>query len=151
MPADFELNVPTDSWSNLTWAISGGLLMSFGQPGSVPSKRWAEFISALDSGKLTHILSMSSGDFQIDSVQRKSAAEIVKVRKFRSAVVVDSVVTRGVLTALGWIGVQIKSFAPSQTREALEYLAVPGRSVEDLLYIVERLREASKPQKELSK
>ena len=151
MPAEYELNVPKNGWSNLTWAISGGLLISFGQTGSVPTERWSEFISALDSGKLTHILSMSSGDFQIDSLQRKTAADIVKARKFRCAVVVDSVITRGVLTALGWIGVQLKSFPPSQTRDALEYLAVPGRSVDDLMETITRLRESSMPRQERAK
>jgi hypothetical protein len=48
-----------------------------------------------------------------------------KANSVRGAVLTDSVLARGGVTALGWFGVTISAFPPQQLEQALEYVEIP--------------------------
>lgn len=56
------------------------------------------------------------------------------------AVVSDSPMTRGIVTALRWFGKNIRAFRPTDLAGAFEYLGVPGADREALLQRVARVR-----------
>ena len=45
--------------------------------------------------------------------------------KIRAAILTDSIVARGVVTALSWLGVSIAAFPPAQVTGAMDYIGVP--------------------------
>lgn len=56
------------------------------------------------------------------------------------AVVSDSPLTRGIVTALRWLGKNIRAFRPTDLAGAFEYLAIPSSEHEALLHRVAVLR-----------
>ena len=56
--------------------------------------------------------------------QREAMSKLKNLRAFATAVVSDSVVARGIVTAISWIGKPIRAFTPSETDLAFEYLGV---------------------------
>jgi hypothetical protein len=43
----------------------------------------------------------------------------------RGAVLTDSIIARGGVTALSWFGLTIRAFAPQQLEQALDYVEIP--------------------------
>ena len=85
---------------------------------------WDEYVQALAKAArngATGLLVLTDG-VGPDSTQRKMISDI----KLRTAVVTLSRMARGIVTALGWLGANIRAFAPDQMDEALDSLGVPA-------------------------
>ena len=101
--------------------------------GRKPAAReeWTEFYSALsrDTAYLRGLLVYSAGG-ALDVNQRSDLFQIHRKAGFRVAVLSDSMLVRGAITALRWLEVQAKSFKPAETDAALDYLAAtePARA-----------------------
>jgi len=84
---------------------------------------WAEFVAA-SSASLTAIdsvLVFTAGG-ALNAAQR---AEVQKLfGRVRISVLTDSIVARGVVTALGWFGVPIRAFPPGDLEAAMNHLRV---------------------------
>lgn len=143
MASNFEIDVPEDRWSNQNWLICEGLMVTFSTTGTVPSDRFQKFLDTLRTRDVTHLLSISEGSSTVDSVQRKISAEIAKEKSIKIAVILDSAITRGLITAYSWLGVNIKSYGPGKVEDALKYLDAPGVNVAQALEAVEQLRQSS--------
>lgn len=138
-----EFDVPQDRWTNQTWVIIQGLMVTFSTTGTVSPERFQKFLNTLQQGSITHLLSISEGSATIDSVQRKLAADIAKHKNMRIAVVIDSAITRGLITAFSWLGVNIKSYGPGKEEDALKYLGVPGLDIPQAIDAIQKLRDTS--------
>lgn len=141
MDPNVEINVLEGASSNYNWAILGDLLIAFARSGTVAPERFDQYLDAIRKREPKSILSISEGTAHVTSVQRKAAAELVKDKNIRIAVVLDSAVTRGFITALSWLGVGIKSFGPGAEKEALDYLEVSEDKLGEALELLEWLRE----------
>jgi hypothetical protein len=61
-----------------------------------------------------------------NAIQRKSLTEqLAALAHIPRAVVTPSSVVRGVVTALSWLGHNMKAFSPSEMQQAVEFLHVP--------------------------
>ncbi|MEM7157467.1 MAG: STAS/SEC14 domain-containing protein [Myxococcota bacterium] len=58
-----------------------------------------------------------------NALQRKQVSDV----KMRGAIVTLSRVARGIVTALGWVGVEIKAFPPEDLEDALDYLEIDAQ------------------------
>ena len=61
----------------------------------------------------------------INATQRTDIAEFLKETGVSVAVVTNSALVRGVARAIGFLGVQVRGFAPEELLTALNYLVVP--------------------------
>jgi hypothetical protein len=113
------------SSENYKWTTVGKLFITVATSGNIERATWRQFIDDMRASEATAYLSVGMGTPQVDSVQRKEAAELLKERNIAVAVVTDDKVVRGVVTAVSWLGVNIKSFPISKIRQALEHLNVP--------------------------
>lgn len=86
-------------------------------------------------GRETRFLVESRGGGP-DAKQRKTLAETLRNADTRVAVMTDSIVARGILTALAWLGLPQRGFALHDLRAASEYL---GLSSEELQHAGEEL------------
>jgi hypothetical protein len=96
--------------------------------GTIPPVReeWAQYVDAL------HEVERSGGEGLLvltdgvgpDATQRKMVSDV----KMRTSVTTQSRVARGMVTALGWMGVAIRAFAPNEIDDALAYLGIPEPS-----------------------
>jgi len=76
----------------------------------------------------------------INSAQRADVASFMKETGTRIAVVTDSALIRGVARAVGFLGVQVRAFAPSDVSSALDYLDVRESRQAEVVRRVEILK-----------
>lgn len=77
-----------------------------------------------------------------NAAQRKLLAARLGDHKYPTAVVTDSFLARGAVTALGWLGHSIRAFPSSEVLLALEYLPVlEPRRRDVLLRLVQMVYE----------
>ena len=72
--------------------------------------------------EIKRILVLSAGGSL--NVKQRSEVE-THLGKLRTAVLTDSMVTRGAVTALKWFKVPIAAFAPNQIERAMDHIGVP--------------------------
>lgn len=76
----------------------------------------------------------------INAAQRADVASFMKETGISIAVVTDSALIRGVASAVGFLGVQVRAFAPSELPSALNYLFVPVSRQAEVIRRVEILK-----------
>jgi hypothetical protein len=64
--------------------------------------------------------------------QRKAASDLLNGRATPIAIVTGVAIMRGIITALRWFNPEVRAYAPTEVREALDYLKVPAQNFESL-------------------
>jgi len=103
--------------SPLTWAHTQSLSIVILRPGEIARPRWDGFVRSFEQSVTTRLLLFVLGAVDVAPNQRRALTRAIGER--RVAAVVDSMVGRGLVTALGWSGVSIESFPISAVREAI--------------------------------
>lgn len=75
-----------------------------------------------------------------NGVQRAKTAKVQELMPLPTAIVTASALARGIVTALAWMGKNIRAFSPEQVHEAFGYLSVPAATQADLMRDVASLR-----------
>jgi hypothetical protein len=132
--------------SSLSWAVHRQLLIVAQRAGVAPAADWAAYMQDIEPQAVRGVLVIAIGT-KLTPSQRADVERFNKSKQAGSAVLTDSVVTRGVVTALSWFGVPIKAFAPSQLASALEFLSVPSDQRQETAAVVERVRRALESRK----
>jgi hypothetical protein len=74
-----------------------------------------------------------------NAAQRKLAADVLNGRSTPVAIVTNSAIMRGVMTALRWFNPQASAFAPSELSDAMAFLQIPEHKQDTLLKIARDL------------
>lgn len=74
--------------------------------------------------------------------QRKLLADAVKDLDLRCAILSDSMVVRGMVTAIAWLGVPLRAFTPGEFRPAAEYLGLTHDELQHTFEVLVGLRHA---------
>ncbi len=139
MSVNYELNLPLDG-SNLGWTFVGNLMIAFTKVGGLQDSRLLELAEAANTFQASVALGLGIGRSTLTSVQRKKSAELFGGFD-RMATVYDDRITRGIITALSWLGMNVSSFDWNRLRDAVEYLNPTGVEVDDVIAISEELRD----------
>lgn len=75
-----------------------------------------------------------------NAAQRKAITDAMRNVDVRVAVMTDSGVVRGIVTALAWLGVQQRAFPLHAERQAAIYLGLTSEELEQSLVQLPRLR-----------
>jgi hypothetical protein len=127
----------------LTWVMVGDLVVSLATPGNVPQDALDRFLQDINAKQTKKYLAAVVGAAQLNGIQRKQVSEVYRRLGLQVAVLADEMLTRGIVTALGWLGVNIKAFSWRDIRAALQYLGIDEKSEAQILQAVSRLREKS--------
>ena len=89
-------------------------------------EEWARWIAlAIErSAEGVRTIVESGGSTGPNAKQRKALAEALQGVNIRSAILTDSLIVRGIVTAIAWLNVSLRAFAPDQQREAADYLGL---------------------------
>lgn len=98
------------------------LLVSYSNPGPIPDDVWNGFVAAIQTNDIASTLNLTNGALTINSVQRKKSADAVVKKKCYIVVVTDDRLTRGIATAVSWLGANLKAFAWDHIDEAITSL-----------------------------
>ncbi len=116
---DFAMNI--GQASNFTWGFHGSLLVTFASAGTIEPERFDEWIAAIRAHKVEFVLGAATGANTITGAQRRQVTEVFGGLT-RISVVVDNRVTRGIFTALGWLGLNLKCHPWTEIDQAAAYL-----------------------------
>lgn len=92
------------------WTVEDEVMVVVSGEGVMPADKWAEHMRDLANDPITKVLGLNLGTVQLTSVQRKQASDIAKERGLSSIIVSDSAMTRGIITAVSWLGANIRAF-----------------------------------------
>jgi hypothetical protein len=102
--------------------VFGHILVTFTTAGLITDTDWNQFMHGLEKEPVTKYLGVSFGTVEVSSVKRKQGAEILKRRRISAAIVNDDRLVRGMVTAVSWLGVDMKPFASADLGPAIHYL-----------------------------
>lgn len=121
------------------WVIIDDLMISVTLPGPSDDSVWRAFARDLSTKGVTKYLGTAVGTVEVNSVQRRIVADALKLRRTPCAAVTDDKVVRGFITAVSWMGVDIRAFSWSDLRAAAEFLRVPPENVDKMIEAVTKL------------
>ena len=101
--------------------------------------RWFDLIDGLAFGEGRALIE-TYGPCGPSASQRKELAVHVKRVEMRSALFTDSLVIRGMVTAMAWFGVALRAFPPGQYAPAAEHLGLSKKELASALEGLARLR-----------
>ncbi len=103
---------------------------------------WARMITVRNANrdKLHSNLVIAPPRASIDAAQRADIAKFMKETGTSVAVVTDSALIRGVARAVGFLGVQVRAFAPTELEGALNFLVVPQSKHADMMRRIDALK-----------
>ncbi len=122
------------------WAVVGDVLLTRAVAGSISDAQWFGMLDDMRRPEVRAIFSLSFGATGVSAVQRKAAADVMQSKDIPAIVIADSRITRGVLTAVSWLGANIQSFSWSRVDDALARLDTNPELKEELRGIVEDFR-----------
>lgn len=126
----------------MTMCRQGRVLLGVHHQCPPTDEEWARWI-ALTLDPYAHgvrTLVESGGNSGPNAKQRKALAEALQGVDIRSAILTDSLVVRGIVTAIAWLNVSLKAFAPDQQREAADYLGLDASERDWAFAELRRLR-----------
>jgi hypothetical protein len=110
------------------WKHEGNLVIGLHREGGVPDRLWNEFQALLRSGEVRRTLVITYRDATITALQREQMIETAKSHLDVFAVAFESMVTRGVLTAISWFLPSLKVFRVTELDAAIAYASAdPGQ------------------------
>lgn len=123
------------------WVFVDDVFIAFLQSGQIPDDLWQEMTTELKTRNCTRCLGSSIGAIDVTSVQRSEIVHLFKGK--RCGVLTNHAVARGVATALGWLGMQIRAWSWADLPKALEYLDIDtqGKLAADVESSLNKLRE----------
>ena len=104
------------------WERVGDILMMRSVAGPISNELWDEMLAELATPQIRIVFALSFGASSISAIQRKKTADVMSVRNTPAIVVTDSRVTRGLLTAISWLGANIQSYPWPKVEMAISRL-----------------------------
>lgn len=129
---------------SFTWECVGDVVVSLALPGEVDDAAWSGFPNDVKTKKARAILAFAAGKNSLTATQRKVAADVLKAQQVLGIVITDSALTRGLVTAVSWLGANAKAFSWGDLEAALRLLQMPKeteRRVRDIIADFEKLRK----------
>jgi len=137
-----KFNVPPvgERWP-FTWVLIDDLIISLTQEGPIPDPIWDRFMADAASEAVKHHFGCAIGNVSINSVQRKSVVEaLVGVT---NTTVIESTIARGIVTAVSWLGMSIKSFPWKEFDRAVERVESKSVTHAEVKQLAEKLLKQS--------
>jgi hypothetical protein len=128
--------------STYKWEIFDDILIGFATPGRIPPEVWDAFIHDLKTKPITKHLSASFGTVELNSLRRKQISDVFNSRRMIVAIVTDESLVRGLITAVGWFGVNVKGFAWAELRDAIRHVGVQGERVDDAVDLLMKIKKS---------
>lgn len=106
--------------------------------GTMGDAAWQAFITELGARDYGRYMGVSLGVLEITAAQRRQAAAALRGNGVTVAIVTDDVLVRGIVTAVSWLGADVKSFPCAEMRDAVAWLGL-GAQERELLETVAQL------------
>ena len=122
------------------WVKRGDVMVNVNTAGNMGDELWSEFVAELGADDYKVYIGASLGILEVSAAQRKDAAAALRNNGVAVAIITDDVLVRGVVTAVSWLGANVKSFAWKDIERALVRLGVGGQK-DEILALVDELKQ----------
>ena len=110
--------------ASMAWGSCEKLLVVVHAPRIPDEADWAQFMEDVQPVTVRWLL-VVAGDARLSPKQRSDMHEWFKRIEAEAAVLTNSQISRGIVTALRWFGVPVRAFAEDDFDKALDALDVP--------------------------
>lgn len=122
--------------------VVGEVLISFSMDGVISVDSMNLVFDQLRSGKIKTFLATDQGGVEVTSIQRAESAKIVKEMGISIVIITDERIIRGVVTAMSWLGANIKAFSWSDIDKAVTHLQVGADEADRIRKTIFKLRQS---------
>lgn len=126
--------------STVRWCVVENLMITFSTPGTLTDPDFNVWMKEFRAKPFTRYLNTSVGYVNLTSVQRKLAAEAMKEKAVKTSVVTDEMLLRGMVTAVAWLGADVKAFSWADLAVAIRHLDVVPATEVRAIDAVQRMR-----------
>ncbi len=130
--------------ATMAWSVVNGILVTVHSAAPPRDDEWTRYLRDAGTTGLTGNLVLTDGGGP-NAMQRKQIEELPQIRLLPTAVVTTSRLVRGIVTAISWMGKNIRAVAPTALDAAFDYMQVKPVARASLLSTIERLRAQHKP------
>lgn len=126
------------------WELVDDVIITQTVPGPISDELYINrFVGDLKKNKVRVIFSVSMGETSLTATQRKAAADVLRDKGILAVVVTDSRMTRGIITAVSWLGANAKAFGweDSDLEKAVKATDVGPEAQARLLKIARDFRD----------
>ncbi len=120
------------------WSVHEGVAVVVHAPGEPSDAEFDEFMADIREASVRGLVVVAP-QAKLSARQRKQMQQWFQGSKARGAVVTNSTVARGVVTAIGWFKVPIRAFAPNDLEGAFEYAGVAPQARAGVEQAIRRL------------
>lgn len=117
------------------WEVVDDIMVTRNRPGDVDDKDWNAYIDTLMKSNVRGTFSLVDGSITITATQRKAAADALTSKKIPAIVIIDNRFSRGILTAISWLGGNIKAFGWKDIEKAVSTVDSSSGTKKKLLEI----------------
>lgn len=123
------------------WKHVGGVVAAFTSEGVMPDDAWEAMIRDLATLPIRGYLGCSEGAVHVSSMQRKMGVDTMSTRNLPTAIVSESRVVIGLVTAASWLGAKIKPFSWKELQAAAKYLGASATEQVEIVAAINHMRE----------
>lgn len=127
--------------AGVAWDRVGGVLLVVHASRQPTDAEWAEFVASPACTNPSGAVVVSNG-VRPTPKQRAQIQESLGALVDGTAVLTDSLLSRGAVTALAWFGVRIRAFSTTDKRAALAYAGVPETDTDSVLQLLDAMSDA---------
>lgn len=125
----------------MNWDVTERVLVVCATPGTISDASFDPLLEEIRANRnIDACLATSLGAQKMTVIQRTDAAQLLRDRAFKTVVLTDSRVTRGILTAISWFGGDISARALDDVDGGLDALELRGSRRTAVREVAERLR-----------
>jgi hypothetical protein len=126
------------------WEVLGTTMLLVYRTGKLPEPEFTRFMKWLpqEYSQLTGMVVVPNNSIPT-AAQRGTIKEYQERYGIKAAVLTDSPLVRGVVTAMAWFGGALAAFAERDVLEALRYAGISGSQLPDAERTLARLRETA--------
>ena len=128
--------------AKIKWSLVDDFLISCATQGLFEAATWDALVKDLNTKPIRKYLVATLGTAELTSVQRKQVSEVLVRKKIGVAVVTDQPIVRHLVTAVSWLGVDVRAFPWTEVRQAAQHLGATGMQEERVLDALAELRAA---------
>lgn len=122
--------------------VVGEVLISFATDGRMSDESMNAMLNDMRTKPIKKFLGTDIGGVEVTSVQRAAGAELVREKGISVVVVTDERIMRGVVTALSWLGANIKSYSWTTLEDAVRHLGVNSSQEREIVDTVLAMRRS---------
>jgi hypothetical protein len=111
----------------MAFNVVGGILVVVHGNETPADSEWQQYVTFIDKQGSTLLPQLVDGTSSggPSAKQRRELTAMLNGRKVPVAVLTDSTITLGIVTAVSWFNDKLKAFSPRDGRAAFTYLGVP--------------------------